>query len=458
MFVRLLYLRNSCIFLSVLGACDTSRVERKTQQSGSFDQLVDAFSADYQRLDLPPLHLAFVDNINALGDQQTLLLQRAVFEKYADKLTQFDARTLRLCERIEYAIIETEVNFGRERAELGLRYLEQGANLNRAERLADIPLGSEWYRFYLNRWNGAKLDLDEIYAFGERQLALSVAGYDAIQAQLGFAGDAEGLAQHLANYQPLLDGDGETLALFSQLQHQVWERLPSLFASDYSVDLAAIKRSDRGVDFPVPGYYNLAEKTFYYNLVDAGFEARQADWLFLHEGTPGHHFQMNAASLSRQCEQRLPGIFHPAFVEGWAAYTETLGEALGLYQTPEARLAAIEWDMVRSVRVVLDVAINAYGWSDAQALDYWRTHVRGQLNLAKREIDRMKRWPAQVVTYKYGAEVFQRVKSDYEKTSDNPAATMAFHSAALTHGPMPLATFADLFEQMVEAVPTQQTK
>lgn len=54
-------------------------------------------------------------------------------------------------------------------------------------------------------------------------------------------------------------------------------------------------------------------------------------------------------------------------------------------------MAAVEWDMVRSARVSIDVGLNYYGWTDAEAHDYWRLNVKGQDAIAQREIDRMRR-------------------------------------------------------------------
>ena len=53
-----------------------------------------------------------------------------------------------------------------------------------------------------------------------------------------------------------------------------------------------------------------------------------------------------------------------------------------------------------------------------------------------REIARMRRWPGQVVTYKYGADVFERSKAKYLDTGARDV--RAYHDLALAYGPMPL--------------------
>ena len=66
-----------------------------------------------------------------------------------------------------------------------------------------------------------------------------------------------------------------------------------------------------------------------------------------------------------------------------------------------------------------------------------------------REINRMKRWPAQVVTYKYGADVFKRAGNRIGTGKLVKADIRDFHDAAIAYGAMPLATFEDLLPEIV---------
>ena len=342
----------------------------------------------------------------------------------------------------------TTARLGLRRADLAIRYLNETAPDGELITLIEAPLGAEWYAYYLDFWNTAEVDPDELFAFGERELTEAVEEYDRLQAALGFEGDDAGLAAHLEGEAAYIDGDEPTLALFKAKQQIVWDNLEKLFAETYGVEKAAIKRSDRGASFPVPGYYNGQEGAFYYNVLTDGYEARQADWLLLHEASPGHHFQIKASQNSTRCDSALTAGFFPAYGEGWGAYVETLGKDLGLYQTPEEELSAVEWNMVRSARVVLDVAINAYGWDDEKALAWWKENVRGQEDVAMREIARMRRWPGQVVTYKYGADVFERSKEKYLEAGAGDV--RAYHDLALAYGAMPLEAFEAMLAAEIE--------
>ncbi len=91
--------------------------------------------------------------------------------------------------------------------------------------------------------------------------------------------------------------------------------------------------------------------------------------LFLHEGHPGHHFQ-----LSKQQELPLPMFRknggHNAYVEGWALYAETLGKEMGLYDDPNAYAGHLMLDMRRAARLVVDTGLHAKGWTREQTIAF----------------------------------------------------------------------------------------
>ena len=417
-----------------------------TTQAHDLGAVKAAYVQKMAELKIPALEIAFVDNIANLGTAETLNKQLAVLSEFDQKLTSLTTDNLSSCDRIDLEKMRNVVRENIDRGQLGLRYLVQPRPGKMPDSLAGLPLGKEWYGHFLNRWNTAPIDIDQMYRFGETQLAKSVADYDRLVKDMGFAGDPDGLTQHLAKTMQLAGGE-PTEKLFRQKQSIGRKNLSHLFVEDYGVEPVKIKQAAADATTPVPGYYRADEKSFYYNVMGKRYPARQADWLFLHEATPGHHFQLTVQAQANRCDSPLPDVFFPAYVEGWAAYVETLGPELGLYQTPEAHLAAIEWDMVRSARVAIDVGLNAYGWSDAQALTYWHENVSGQRDIAPREIARMKRWPAQVTTYKYGADVFLRMQQLYVIDGENDL--RQFHHVALAYGAMPLATFETLLPELL---------
>ena len=130
-------------------------------------------------------------------------------------------------------------------------------------------------------------------------------------------------------------------------------------------------------------------------------------------------------------------FWYSGFVEGWGAYVEYLGKDLGVYKTIYDEYGKWEWDLIRSVRVTLDVGINYYGWSDDKAISFWKTHIPNLDDIGWREIARIKRWPAQVVTYKYGAHTFLQLLKEAKKRDEFEF--LAFHTKLLKYGDIPIS-------------------
>lgn len=86
----------------------------------------------------------------------------------------------------------------------------------------------------------------------------------------------------------------------------------------------------------------------------------------------------------------------------------------------------------------LDIGLNYYGWSNEKALAFWKQHISNDDDIAMREINRMRRWPAQVITYKYGAAQIIKWKQLVQAKQGDHFDIKAFHDKILQHGPLPL--------------------
>ncbi|MDP5103004.1 MAG: DUF885 domain-containing protein, partial [Erythrobacter sp.] len=102
---------------------------------------------------------------------------------------------------------------------------------------------------------------------------------------------------------------------------------------------------------------------FYFNAYDLPSRLTPGNvTLYLHEGAPGHHFQISLA----QENEALPAFMRyggtTAYVEGWALYAETLGNEMGFYKDPWNRYGTLQDEQLRAMRLVVDTGIHAKGW------------------------------------------------------------------------------------------------
>jgi len=180
--------------------------------------------------------------------------------------------------------------------------------------------------------------------------------------------------------------------------------------------------------------------TFYFNAYDlpARFTWEETT-LFLHEGEPGHHFQISLA----QEDKTLPNFMrfggNTAYVEGWALYAETLGYDMGFYKDPYQRFGTLNDEMLRAMRLVVDTGIHAKGWTRDRSIAYFLAHSGESRTDATAEVERYIAIPSQAVAYKLGSLKIQELR-DRAKAALGPRFDVReFHAQVLGSGALPLA-------------------
>lgn len=178
---------------------------------------------------------------------------------------------------------------------------------------------------------------------------------------------------------------------------------------------------------------------FYFNAYDLPSRPiTQNVTLYLHEGAPGHHFQI---SLARENEA-LPAFMrfggNTAYVEGWALYAETLGFEMGLYEDPIARYGTLDDEMFRAIRLVVDTGIHSKGWTRQQAIDYMLANSSKGVTDATAEIDRYIAIPSQALAYKVGALKIQELRAKATAALGDDFDIKEFHAEVLGTGALPL--------------------
>jgi uncharacterized protein (DUF885 family) len=398
---------------------------------GDFNAFCNAFVKEYRAFDLPPLVLSYVDNLKRIKAAGSIQQQTIFFESIKKDIEQFNPAILTAAQQDDYYLIQYETNLNIERLALEKQWNAPDGGVP-TTGLYTIPNGKKWYAYFLKKWVAADVTPDMIYNFGLDAIEYVKQQQGAIQKATGL--DETSFYKHLNDDSFFINDQQQAKQAFEKTKAIVIKNMPRVFNVRPFADISIIKGADENLA-QTPGYYS--NNTFYFNYFDKPYNKRQVDWLFIHEAVPGHHYQLSIESqANRSAVQQLFHYF--GFSEGWAAYTEGLGKQLGVYQTVYDELGKWEWDIVRSVRVPLDVGINYYGWTDEQALAFWKKHIRNQDDIALREIARIKRWPAQVVTYKYGAAQIEKWKTQLQQKQGNKFDIKTFHDLILSKGSLPL--------------------
>lgn len=395
-----------------------------------------AFVKDFKRLHIADLQIYYVDNLELIQSKRNIEKQEKVFLAYKKALQSFSYDKLTKPQQLDYALVLYEIELHLERIALEKKWLDIKPKRISIEGLQKVPMGKEWYAYFLKKWVDAAVTPDELYEFGLAEIERAKKAMKAIQKTSGL--DSLEFQAYI-NKPIFFLNDVETIQKsFENFKKEISPNLVGSFPKVNQLPDVFIEQGKNKAYAQVPAYYAEVRSTFYYNFFDKPFNKRQVAWIYFHEAVPGHHYQIK---FEEQLEKsKIKQLFsYNGYREGWAAYVEELIYEFGTNTTKYDELGKWEWDIIRSVRVAMDVGLNYYGWSDEKALKFWQQHIQGQDDIAKREIGRMKRWPAQVITYKYGANKILQWKA--QKTASLPKGKefpwLEFHTKILENGALP---------------------
>lgn len=395
-----------------------------------------AFVKDFKRLHIADLQIYYVDNLELIQSERNVIKQEKVVLSYKEALTSFDRSSLTKAQQLDYEVVLYELNLHLERITLEKKWLSIKPKRISTEGLQSVPMGKEWYAYFLKKWIDAEVTPDGLFQFGISEIERAKKAMKTIEEASGL----DSLEYEAYINKPIFFHNSAEAV---QKNFEAFEKafLPNLVGAFPKVDKLPevyIEQGKNQAYAQVPAYYAELRNTFYYNYFDKPFNKRQVAWIYLHEAIPGHHYQIKFEDELEKSE--IKQLFsYNGYREGWAAYVEELGNEFGAYTTKYDELGKWEWDIIRSVRVSLDIGLNYYDWSDEKALQFWQQHIKGQDEIAQREIARMKRWPAQVITYKYGANKILQWKA--HKAASLPQGKefpwLWFHTKILENGALP---------------------
>ena len=173
--------------------------------------------------------------------------------------------------------------------------------------------------------------------------------------------------------------------------------------------------------------------------------------LSLHEAVPGHHLQISLAQEMENTPEFRKHAGYSAFVEGWALYSEGLGEDVGLYTDPYSKFGQLSYEMWRAVRLVVDTGMHSMGWTREQAIQFFKDNTGKTDQDITVEVDRYIVWPGQALAYKLGQLKIRELRAEAERRLGAKFNIRAFHDAVLEQGAVPLSLLEPHVKSWIEA-------
>lgn len=311
-----------------------------------------------------------------------------------------------------------------------------------------VPGGPEIYRYYASYWTTTAKTPAEIHALGLREVARLRAEMERMKTQLGFKGTLRQFFESLKNNpkaMPFKTAE-QVLAGFRKIQTTIDPNLKKMFGrvpkSPFEIrrteafrEASASAEYNQGSpDGTRPGiFYVPLPKPAEYN-VTQGMES-----LFLHEAIPGHHYQISLQQENTALPKFRQFAGYGAMTEGWALYCESLGKELGLYKDSYQYVGALNDEMLRAVRLVVDTGLHTGQLSREQAIAYMLDNMPASEADDTSAIERYMAIPGQALAYKIGQLKIQELRARYEKQLGSKFSLSNFHDELLKDGVMPLA-------------------
>ncbi len=311
---------------------------------------------------------------------------------------------------------------------------------------SELPHGKAYYTLLMRLMTSLPdPDAAQIHATGKREVARIHAAIDSIARAQGFEGGAVAFIRAVRAQpdQYYASGD-ELLAAYGALGKRIDPMMPTLFAElprmPWGVVAAPPEQAGQAAYYR-PGAADGSRAAFF--VVDTSSPQTSAKFemtaYLLHEAIPGHHLQLARAGELTNLPDFRRHAWYTAYGEGWALYAESLGEDLGLYADPLARLGRHTFEAWRAARLVVDTGIHALGWSRQQAIEYMSEATGAPANEVTAEIDRYIVWPGQALAYKIGEMTIQRLRREAAAALGARFDLRRFHNLLLDAGPLPLA-------------------
>lgn len=398
-------------------------------QEKKLNNLYTSFLAGYQKLGIPNTELDYKANFANIKPNESLKHQEKFFSDYSTRLSGIDSASLNREDKIKYKHLAFELNLNLERIAL-----EKKWNENKTVPINGLYSAKEWYAYYVKHFTGVTITPEEVFNYGLSEVKRIQNELDSLRIKLNFSTE-EAFYSFLKKDSFNLHSKKEILAHYRRIDSTVRKNLLVLFPEKAIPPIEAMEWPDAGVNTP-PGIYlsksnnSYGVDIFQFNFYNSNHNIRSMDWLYMHEAIPGHHLQ----STYNQSAPASP-FFYFGTLEGWACYIEQYGRQLGLYQNDYSYIGLLQWDLVRSARLVMEVGIHYYGWSPEKASSYWKENIKGQDEIAAREIKRITDWPAQSLCYKIGAHEIKKIVNEKIKKGFS---VIEAHEFLLLHSQLPL--------------------
>ena len=326
-----------------------------------------------------------------------------------------------------------------------------------ATGVAKQPNGLAYYNLRLQQSTTTALTAEEIHQLGLAEVERLTQEMNAIKDKVGFKGTLQEFFTFIKTDKQFFYPDTDegrqgyikdTEAYLAFINAKLPEYFGILPKAPLVVKrVEAFREQPGAAQHYYPGTPDGSRPGIYYaHLSDMkAMPKNEMEAIAYHEGNPGHHMQISIAQELKSVPTFRTQAGFTAYAEGWALYSELLAKEMGAYQNDYSDFGRLITEMWRAVRLVVDTGLHSKGWTEQQAIDYFKAKTPVAEGAVVSEVRRYIVWPGQATAYKVGMIKILELRSKAKAELGDKFDIRAFHDTVLGGGALPL----DLLEKRV---------
>ena len=336
------------------------------------------------------------------------------------------------------------------------QYLDAGRSSSGISAFED---GLDYYNYSIKLYTTTELTADEIHNIGLKEVAKISSEMEKIKTKVGFNGDLKSFFNHVRELDELIpfNEPQEVIDNFNRIHEKMTPQVNKLFGlqpktpfevrrtESFREASASAEYNPGSLDGTRPGIFyvpipNIEEYNYFSD-----------EDLFLHEAIPGHHYQISLQQENTSLPSFRKSLWYSSYGEGWALYSESLGEELGLYDDPYQYFGMLSAEMHRAIRLVVDTGLHTKGWSREKAIQYSLDNEAESEAGITSEIERYMANPGQALSYKIGQLKIRELRSNAEQKLGDKFDIKIFHEKVLESGCIPLQLLEEKINKWVSS-------
>ncbi len=325
--------------------------------------------------------------------------------------------------------------------------------------LSQMKGGAALYKLMIEDTTTMPLTADYLHNLGLSEVKRIKTSLEEIKKEVGFKGTLNEFFDYVRTDAQFAPKSREAL---TQSYYDIGKKVEAEIGEYFTLlpkSPLEIKPYDPSIEqFEAGGSYQSGSPdgarpgTFYFNAYDLPSRLTTGNvTLYLHEGAPGHHFQISLAQENTALPAFMRFGGNTAYVEGWALYAETLGYEMGFFKDPWNRYGTLQDEQLRSMRLVVDTGLHAKGWTREQAIEFMLENSGMTRTEVVAEVERYIAIPSQALAYKVGALTIQRLRKKSQDAMGDAFDIKDFHAQVLGTGALPLPVLEKKIDDWIAA-------